>query len=267
MRRLGPSLLVSFLLHALVLGLALVAWPRPDRTLQVGAVPVTIVSDVSAPAGPAPDPSPEPVEAPEPEPAPDPAPVEPEPTPAPPTPQPQPQPTPPRPTPPEKAPTPRPQPQPRPQPERPQPRPQPQRPSPPPREEPSLDLDAIAGSGRPTPTPPRPAPGQSGQGRAPAATGPQLNAIASQIYEHWNLNCSVAGMDELTIPIRLTLSSTGRIVDGPVVHRQQPGPVFRAAAESALRAVRAAEPFDLPGDFSTQDLILNFNTERACRGR
>ena len=72
-------------------------------------------------------------------------------------------------------------------------------------------------------------------------------------------------MDELVIPIRLTLTSNGRITDGPVVHRQQSGPVFRAAADSALRAVRAAEPFDLPGDFTTQELILNFNTERACR--
>lgn len=263
MRRLGPSLLVSFLLHAGLLGLALFAWPTPERELQAGAVPVTIVSDVVAAAAPGPDPSLEPVETPAPEPEPEPAPAEPEPTPAPPAPAPTP--TPPRPAPPEK--TPPPAQRPAPQAERPRPQPQPQRPQPPAREEPSLDLDAIAGSGRPTPARPRPAPGQSGQGQAPAATGPQLNAIAGQIYEHWNLNCSVAGVDQLTIPIRLTLTSSGRISDGPVVHRQQPGPVFRAAAESALRAVRAAEPFDLPGDFATQELILNFNTERACRGR
>lgn len=260
MRRLGPSLLVSFLLHAGLLALALIVWPRPERDLQSGAVPVTIVSDVVAAAAPGPDPSLEPVETPATEPEPEPAPAEPEPTPAPPAPAPTP--TPPRPAPPEKTP-----PAQRPAPQSERPRPQPQRPQPPAREEPSLDLDAIAGSGRPTPARPRPAPGQSGQGQAPAATGPQLNAIAGQIYEHWNLNCSVAGVDQLTIPIRLTLTSSGRISDGPVVHRQQPGPVFRAAAESALRAVRAAEPFDLPGDFATQELILNFNTERACRGR
>lgn len=257
MRRLGPATLGSIAIHGLIVVLALVQWPGRPRDLTASTVPVTIVSSTIASAAPAPNPADEavldePASEAEAEPLetdattspPSPA----EATPAEPTPRPRPAET----APAEKS---------RPRPETPRPRPSPPRETR--SERPGLDLDALA---RPRQSDQAPA-GDSGSGRAARATGPQINALGQQVTEHWILNCDVPGVDQLSIGVRVTISSRGRITEGPSLTERRDDPVWRSAADAMLRAIRAAEPFDVPEGFSTQEIPFRFRADQACRNR
>lgn len=277
MRRPSPAILGSITLHAGVVALAFVSWPRErdEPKPLVNSVPVSIVSDVQIAAAPADNPQPEPspddaatapVSAPE-----EPTPPAPEPTPPAPTPQPRPAPrptptpTPPRPTPPRPTP-PQPKPPEKARPTPPRPDPTPARPAPK-REEPSLDLDALAGPTRPNNNRGRPATGQQGAGSAPQATGPQLAALAGQVNPHWNLNCDLPGMDALTIRVTVRLTADGQIVGSPRLEQPRNDPSWRAAADAMLRAVRAAAPFNVPSGFQAQEVPFRFETARKCGNR
>lgn len=261
MLRQASSILFTVVLHAIVLALALWMLSRrePPPEIRIGSVPVTIVSDVIRNAAPTPAPSeelfdevtPDASDSAEPEATETPTP---QPTPTPPSPTPQRQPTPPQ----------RPQTQPQrptPSPQRPQTQPTP--PSRPQRD--ALNLDNLTGgSGTPS-RPPGRAATESGSGDAPALTGPQVAAIGQQVIPHWNLTfCEMAGGDNLTIRIRLTLSSQGRITRGPTLVEPESGSVWRVAAEAAQRAARAAEPFDVPDGFPGREFTFTYRTANAC---
>lgn len=261
MERPGSSLLASIAVHAAVVlavvGYGLLGFTRAPLDVE-SAVPVSIVSETVIEAAAADNPDDElitedaataPV-APTP-----PEPVPPEPLPAPPRPTPAPAPvkkaTPPRPTPPRPTP----------------PRPTPPRPTPPPRE-PTLDLDSLAGPPRPGPRPgPRAPTGQTGAGAAPRATGPQITAIFNQVYPNWILPCDIPGADALRIQMDVTLDERGRITAGPTLIGARSDPVWRAAADSAVRAIRQTAPFEVPAGFPGGPFRPTFVTERACRGR
>lgn len=269
MERPGPALIGSLLVHggaiAAVLAAGLIA-PKAELRPVVNAVPVSIVSDVVIEAAAADNPSEELVTedaatapvAPPPEPAP------PEPTPPPPTPRPvpTPAPVPVKKTPPPPRPTPTP---PRPTPPRAQPTPA--RPTPSRREE-TLDLDALAGPPRPATRPgARPATGQQGRGGAPRATGPQITAIFNQVYPNWILPCDIPGARDLRIQMDVTLDDRGRITSGPTLIGARSDPVWRAAADGAVRAIRQSAPFDVPQGFEGGSFRPTFVTERACANR
>jgi outer membrane biosynthesis protein TonB len=266
MRRPGIATIASIGLHAAVVALALIPWPRKDPPVMVSSVPVSIVSSEVAAAAPADNPSDEQVdvealeaiqdlleteaqmeEIPE-------VPIPPQPRPPEPSPEraetrrPDPTPTPrPSQTPPEKA---RPQQPPRPSQNRP---------------DPGLDLDALA-EPRPRTQQQRPT-GQSGAGQAPRATGSQIANLGGQVTRHWILNCDLDGMRDLSIPVRVTITSSGRISSGPTVTDQRSGATWRTASEAMLRAVRAAEPFEVPNGFETQEINFRFRADQACANR
>lgn len=258
MERPGSALFASIVIHAAVIlgvvGYGLLGHARAPLP-TVTAVPVSIVSDRVIEAAAADNPSEDLVTedaatAPV---APPPEPVPPEPVPPVPTP-----------TPAKKAPTPRPTPQPTP----PRTRPSPPRPTPPRREE-TLDLDALAGPPRPATRPgQRPATGQQGRGSAPRAVGRgDLQALAAQITPHWNLNCDLPGSDDLTIGVRVTLNENGGIVGTPRLTQRRGDPVWRAASDGVLRAIRAAAPFDMPADYQEQEIPFSFRTATMCGNR
>ena len=267
-----PAVAGAVGLHVAVAGLLLIGGLQKPKEIQplVNSVPVSIVSDQIIEAAAPDNPMETPTEddgatAPPPEvveptpPAPQPTPPAPAPTPRPAekaTPRP-PTPRPPAVTPPAKA-----------QPTPPRPNTTPPRTTPR-REEPALDLDALAGPPRPNTRPGRPAAGQQGRGTAPQATGPQVTAIFNQVYSHWNvfIACNMPGGDQLRIQVDVSLSTTGRITAGPTLVNPRSDPVYRAAADEAIRALRAAAPFDVPADFEGGAYRPTFNTERACRNR
>lgn len=257
MQRPAPALIASVLLHAGVIGIAVLAsslgWVKAPLP-TVTAVPVSIVSDVVIEAGPADNPSEElvtedattaPVEVP-----PEPLPVEPTP------PAPRPTPTPTRP-----APTPRPQPTPpRAQPT---PRPPAQRPATPPRNQPALDLDALSGPPR-TATAPgnRPRTGDRGQGSASQATGPQVQNIAGQIQDRWDYNCELPGARDLLVTVRLTIDGNGRVTNANFEGSRQ-----GAAVDLMRQAIAAAQPLRLPDRWVTQTITVRFRGDSVCRNR
>lgn len=254
MERPGSALAASIAVHAAVvlgvLGYGLLGFTREPLRTEM-AVPVSIVSDTVIEAAAADNPDDELVTedastAPV-------APTPPEPVPPLPTPEPVKKATPPRPTPPRTTPP---------------PRPQPPRPTPPRREE-ALDLDALSGPPRPGPRPgPRAPTGQQGQGTAPRAVGrASLQALAGQVTPHWSVNCDLPGSDDLTIGVRVTLDERGGIVGAPRLAQSRNDPVWRAAADSVLRAIRAAAPFDMPPDYEQQELPFSFRTAVMCGSR
>jgi hypothetical protein len=271
----SPAILGALVLHAGVAAMFFVRWPQTEAEIlpTVSSVPVTIVSDAVIEAAAPDNPSAElvteeaataPVEAP-------PALTPPEPLPpAPSSPVPRPAPTPtPRPTPPRPTPTPTPPRATPPTPARPTPpRPTPPRAAAPARAEPSLDLEALAGPRRSAPTPgPRAPTGQQGRGQASQATGPQLTAIFNQVYPNWTLPCDIPGASALRIEMDVTLAPDGRITSGPTLRNPRSDPVYRAAADGALRAIRQTAPFDVPPAFPGGAYRPVFVTERACRNR
>jgi hypothetical protein len=275
LERPGSALVASILVHAAVvlgvIGYGLLGPARPPLKVEM-AVPVSIISETTIEAAAPDNPAeelitedaatapPPPVAAP-PEPAP-PAPAPPVPTPPvkkAPTPSPRPTPTPPR-----------PEPNPRPTPAPPQTQPTPPRPAPsPPRREETLDLDALAGPPRPATRPgTQAATGQTGRGAAPRAVGQaSLQALAGQVTPHWDVNCDIPGGDDLTIGVRVTLDARGRIVGSPRLTQPRSEPGWRAAADSVLRAMHAAAPFNMPAGYEQQELAFSFRTASMCGNR
>ena len=266
MRRPGIATIGSIGLHAAVVALALIPWPRKDAPVMVSSVPVSIVSSEVAAAAPADNPSDELVDAEALEAVQELLETEAllEEIPEVPTP---PQPRPPEPS-PERAETRRPDPTPTPRPS--QTPPEKTRPTPAPRPsqnrpDPGLDLDALA-EPRPRTQQQRPT-GESGAGQAPRATGSQIANLGGQVTRHWILNCDLEGMRNLSIPLRVTITSDGRISSGPTVTDRRSGATWRTASEAMLRAVRAAEPFDVPDGFETQEINFRFRADQACANR
>ena len=109
--------------------------------------------------------------------------------------------------------------------------------------------------------------GQTGAGAAPQATGPQITAVFNQVYPNWILPCDIPGADNLRIQMDVTLDEQGRITAGPTLIGARSDPVWRAAADGAIRAIRQTAPFDVPSGFPGGRFRPTFVTERACRGR
>jgi protein TonB len=271
---LSSALIVSVILHAAVIGAALIPWPW-DRELKVGAVvPINVVSSIPAnprPAVQGPEDQTAQTEAPEPDAPPEaPAAAEPQPQPQP-QPQTEPQPR-PQPTPAAKpAPTPTPKPAPAPKaaaPKAPAPKP-----AAPPKKDNALDLDALAdslkgakssaskGDARPeTATQPR---STTGSGISGAA----MSGLSEELQRRWNPNCEVEAARNVRVRVTFRLGSDGRVVGDVRAGGQENSsdPVVRAAAERAIRAVYSAAPFTtLPREFYGDQIAVSFNAAQAC---
>jgi outer membrane biosynthesis protein TonB len=245
MRRqsLAPAVVGSVLLHAGLFAFALLRWPTETRAVIASAVPVTIVSTMPA----APPPVPE--AQPEAEPATEAPAAEPEPAPPPP---------------PAPAPTPTPAVTPKPT-----PKPEPAKPTPPKSQAAGLNLDQLldtlpkAKSAKAAPA--KAASNVPAPAVASAATGPAINALSAKLTRLWNPNCGVEGANAIVVKVRFTLSSQGRVVEGPSLVERRGDPVWTAAADRALAAVRKGEPYtELPPELLNQRITVNFNGDRAC---
>jgi len=256
-RQLAPALLVSVMVHAGLLGLALFAWPHTSKPLPFGsAVPVTIVSDAPmtdvAPAveGPELDPLTEepipdaPAEVPLP-PAPDPIPAETK-TPSKPADKAKPTPT----------------------------------PSPKSNKRSELDFDDLekrlkkTGGGKPKPGggdkgPARPA---SAPTPRPDGAGKGLNAssiagLQAELQRRWNPNCLVEGGRSVKVTIQIVVAPSGFLIGEPKVVRKSGGSddLTNAGATRAISAVKGALPFrDLPDGYIGEKLNINFDAQTAC---
>ncbi|ESQ83524.1 hypothetical protein AEAC466_12675 [Asticcacaulis sp. AC466] len=294
MKKFGPSLLMSLVLHAALVLLAFITWTHTPKPLVVNSVPVQIISDM---------PSRQMAEAPvdelavkTPAPVPQPEPVPPKPTPAPPQPVPEPIKPVAKPTPTPAKPTPTP-PKPTPQPPKPTPAPpdknglkkvepapaktppqkQPAKPAP--KKAPADDLlSRLAATPSQAPTKrqaqasTQKTTGLSAQGSGPADAGlkAEVSALTSRLNKLWLLNCDVPGSDQVSPEIRFTLSPNGRVTDGPTWVNKRNDPVWQAGANLAMAAVNKGQPnafLGLPEGLYNRPIKITFNAQAACRGR
>lgn len=228
-----PAVLVSVLVHAGLIALAVFGWRAAPAPLELSAVPVTIISETrqqAAPAPPAPpDPAPQPVPTPQPTPAPPPKAPEPK------APEPK-KPEPAKPTPPKDAPGLK--------------QTKPAKETPPKtsasKAKPTKDdsdapfaqlAEQLNKSAKTDRHPPRPAPADAGTGSAPVNSGPAVNALRDRIVDNWHPNCFAAGGDQVDLDVDIRLRADGTILSGPTVHNPRPNdPVWVAATNRAKSA-------------------------------
>jgi len=249
----------SLALHGALIAAIVFSWGF-THDLKVGAVvPVTIVSNAPdadlRPAEAAPQPQAAQTETPQPAAPPQVTPPAPQPAPAP--------------APPSPAPTPakaKP-----PEPQAPQKTAEPK-----PKPEKSFDLDALAASL--SKAIPKPSSAKRGADRAETAlqarqttgsgaSAAAMSGLADELQRRWNPNCAVEGGRDVQVRVIFELGAGGQVVGqvGSQVLQGGSGPVARAAADRAVRAVYAAAPFrDLPREFYGERIAVNFNARNAC---
>jgi hypothetical protein len=103
----------------------------------------------------------------------------------------------------------------------------------------------------------------------PLATISAKDFLRAQIERHWDFDVSSLGSTDLTVAIHVEIAPNGAvsqvdIVDDP---RYSSNPSYRAAADSARRAVLVASPLQIPpgryDDF--KDVTLNLDPRDALR--
>lgn len=134
-------------------------------------------------------------------------------------------------------------------------------------------LKNLVGDEEAEPTPdsvPRDTPRQAPQLTAPAPLGSQLSmsemdALRQQLAQCWNVIAGARDAQDLAVDIDVVVTSAKTVQDARVVDqlRYTSDPLFRAAADSALRALRSpgCTPLNLPeGKYDQwKNMTINFD--------
>ncbi|MDR1561231.1 MAG: hypothetical protein LBS23_02650 [Holosporaceae bacterium] len=113
--------------------------------------------------------------------------------------------------------------------------------------------------------------GFSGSGSGVLTEG-DYEVISSQIYPHWAVPSGIKDVENIIIEIRVQLKETGEVIPSSIKildeKRYTTDYIFRAAADSARRAVLEASPLKIPRDKIKifRDFILRFNLKEALGG-
>lgn len=78
----------------------------------------------------------------------------------------------------------------------------------------------------------------------------------------WNINAGLEGIERMVVEIEVRLRPDGTLADPPKVVNSGSSPLFRDAADSALRALIACAPYRMPPDKYTggwEHMILSFD--------
>jgi colicin import membrane protein len=88
-----------------------------------------------------------------------------------------------------------------------------------------------------------------------------LAMLKQQLEACWIPPVGLADAKNLVVRVSFSLNRDGTLAGNPVVTTPGSGPLFQAAAESALRAVRSCQPFRLPASKyeSWQDVDIGFD--------
>jgi hypothetical protein len=103
-------------------------------------------------------------------------------------------------------------------------------------------------------------------GASPGQLAAARSDLASRLATLWRPNCGIGGDALATnVTVRFRLGG-GRVEGSPQLVGGDGGDeLVQAAQERALRAVRAAAPYDwLPVEMQDQTHTVNFNARRAC---
>jgi colicin import membrane protein len=81
----------------------------------------------------------------------------------------------------------------------------------------------------------------------------------------WNINAGLDGIQQMVVKVEVRLTREGRLAAPPRVTNNAASPVFRDAADSAVRALVQCEPYILPPDKyegGWEHMILTFDPAR-----
>jgi len=276
------GILFSTALHGGLLAAMFIALPdaaplqvAPSRALPVELVTIdefTNLRDIPRPE-PTPEPPAEEIAEPEPEPEPI-AELPPEPLPEP-EPAPVPAPEPALALEPEPVSEPAPEPEPEPEPEpKPQPKPEPPRAEPKPAFDPTQIAALLDKLPEEEPQPVRRSEPQRARQAGPAAqlTMSEIDAFKVQMRRCWSVPAGAANAASLVVRIKVFLRPDGSLSQPPQLinnSRLLSGDsYFRAAADSAMRAIRRCAPFQMPADkyASWREIDLNFDPREMLGG-
>ncbi|MEZ5788284.1 MAG: cell envelope biogenesis protein TolA [Xanthobacteraceae bacterium] len=83
-------------------------------------------------------------------------------------------------------------------------------------------------------------------GRAATLTQTEIDALRAQIQACWNPPAGTLDAKDLIVVVRLQLREDGSLSADPALMNRGSHPIFRIAAESAMRAIRRCQPYKLP---------------------
>ena len=96
----------------------------------------------------------------------------------------------------------------------------------------------------------------------------ELDALRGMISRCWNPPVGATDGDALVVTIRIELNVDGSVVGTPSVMNSGDGPFFRAAADSARRAILRCQPYALPpAKYDTwREVVVNFDPREMFGG-
>ncbi len=112
--------------------------------------------------------------------------------------------------------------------------------------------------------------GSFGSGKGLSENGYEM--ISSQIYPHWAVPSGVRDAENIIIEIHVELRDNGEVIPSSIriidEKRYATDYIFRAAADSARRAILEASPLDIPKEKIDlfKEFTLRFNLKEALGG-
>lgn len=100
----------------------------------------------------------------------------------------------------------------------------------------------------------------------------EIDAFKVQMQKCWSVPVGAANAEDLIVKIKVYLNLDGSLAQPPELTDRARmltgGPYYRAAAESAMRAIRRCAPFKMPADkFSSwREIDLNFDPREMLGG-
>lgn len=86
-----------------------------------------------------------------------------------------------------------------------------------------------------------------------------------QVTKCWNINSGADGVDKIRIEVEVRFNPDGRIAAEPRVVSRGTGPLYADMSNSALRALKQCQPYDLPKDLykgGWDFMIVEFDPSR-----
>ena len=68
----------------------------------------------------------------------------------------------------------------------------------------------------------------------------------------------------IVVQVSVRLNTSGRLVGEPRLVSPRSDAAYRAMADSVLRGIRAAVPFDMPAGYEEQTFTFAFDSASAC---
>jgi hypothetical protein len=79
-----------------------------------------------------------------------------------------------------------------------------------------------------------------------ALSQPEIDALRARLMSCWSPPIGVTTSNRLVVVVKFSLSKDGAVSGEPTVINRGADPLFKVAAESAIRAIRSCQPYRLP---------------------